>query len=221
MFACLTILLAIAGCSRELPPGERNNFHVYGVGHASLHFEYFGDTRGTEDLYEDSSGLREAHIVHSELITAKAFHPTITYTVRDVSHVTIVDSVKMLEERLIDHTFDSLFRLPDGDVPTPDNQFADFFEQRGYHLRGDTTITAGDMNLKSHVWELGEQPSFVFEFKGLVVGRKINIDGSENDLRLMSIDTTTPIDPARFEAPHGFPVRDETKVETQAPGSEP
>ena len=87
MFACLTILLAIAGCSRELPPGERNNFHVYGVGHASLHFEYFGDTRGTEDLYEDSSGLREAHIVHSELITAKAFHPTITYTVRDVSHV--------------------------------------------------------------------------------------------------------------------------------------
>jgi hypothetical protein len=215
------IVLAIAGCSRQLPPGERNNFHAFGVQHAALHLENFGDTRGTEDMYEDSSGLREVHIVHSELITEKAFRPTITYTVRDVSHVTLVDSVKIQEVRLFDKSADSLFHLPFGDVPTPEAQFASYFEQRSYHLRGDTNILASGLNLKSHIWQLAEQPSYIYEFKGLVVGRMSDFSGHENYLRLTSIDTTTPIDPARFSPPHGFQVIDMTKGAQNASPSEP
>jgi hypothetical protein len=221
MFAFIAILLTIAGCSRQLPPGERNNYHPFGVGHASLHLEYFGDTRGTEDMYEDSSGLREAHGIHSEFITEKAFHPTITYTARIVDSVAIVDSIKQQEIRLIDKSVDSLFHLPYSDVPTPQDRFRNYFEQRGYTLHGDTNILASGMNLKSHVWQLGEQASYIFEFKGLIVGTKNNIDGHENDLRLMSIDTTSPIDPARFEPPHGFPIIDRTKHRMNAHGSEP
>jgi hypothetical protein len=221
MFAYLTIVLTIAGCSRQLPPGERNNFHSFGVAHAALHLENFGVTRGTEDMFEDSSGLREVHIVHSEFMTEKAFHPTITYTVRNVSNITIVDSVKVVELRMIDETSDSLFHLPYGDVPTPEGQFASHFEQHGYVLRGDTTIIASGMNLKSHIWQLGVQPSYLFEFKGLIVGRMTNMNGHENDLRLISIDTTSPIDPARFNPPHGFPVVDREKSAPNAPTSEP
>jgi hypothetical protein len=221
MFAWFVIVLAIAGCSRELPPGERNNFHAFGVQHASVHLEFLGETRGTEDVYEDSSGLREVHIVHYELITEKAFQPTVTYTARDLIHVTVVDSVKRQEVRLIDKSADSLFHLPYGDVPTPEGQFANYFEQRGYVLRGDTNIIASGMNLKSHVWQLGEQSAYIFEFKGLLVGRLSNIDGHENDLRLLGIDTTSPIDPSRFEPPHGFPVMDMTKGRPTAPRSQP
>jgi hypothetical protein len=219
--AFTAILVVLAGCSRELPPGERNNFRYFGVQRASLHLENLGEARGTEEVYEDSSGIREVHVVHSELITEKAFKPTITYTVRDVSRVTVVDSVKMQEFRLIDKTSDSLFHLPYGDVPTPEGQFASYFEQRAYTLRGDTAILASGMKLTAHVWQLGEQESYLFEFKGLIVGRKENLDGHVNDLRLISIDTTSPIDPARFEPPHGFPVIDRTKQRSNRPGSEP
>jgi hypothetical protein len=219
--AYFAVVLTIAGCSRQLPPGERNNFHAFGVQHASLHFEYFGETRGTEDLFEDSSGLREAHLAHLEIITEKGFHPTITYTVRDVNHAIIVDSVKMQEVRLLDKTFDSLFRLPFDDVPTPDGQFASYIAHGGFHLTGDTNILASGLSLKSHVWQLGEETSYIYEFKGLIIGRKTIVEGHENDLRLMSIDTTSPIDPARFVPPHGFPVRDVTKGIPNAPRSEP
>jgi hypothetical protein len=221
LFVGIVIVLAIAGCSRQLPPGERNNFHPFGVEHASLHFEYFGFTRGSEDLYEDGSGLREVHDIHSEAITEKGFHPTSTYTVRDVSHTTTVDSVKMVEVRLIDKTMDSLFHLPNGDIPTPDGQFGSTATQRGYALRGDTIIVASGVSIKAHIWQLGVQQSFLFEFKGLIVGNKANINGNENELRLMAIDTTSPIDPARFEPPHGFPVMDLTKESSNSPGSQP
>jgi hypothetical protein len=75
--------------------------------------------------------------------------------------------------------------------------------------------------LKSHIWQLAEQSSYIYEFKGLVVGRMSNFNGHENDLRLMSIDTTSPIDPARFEPPHGFPVIDMTRSIPNTPRSEP
>ena len=88
-------------------------------------------------------------------------------------------------------------------------------------MRADTIIIASGLNLKSHVWQLGGQPSYLFEFKGLLVGRMSNMDGHENDLRLISIDTTSPIDPARFDPPHGFPVMDREKSAPKAPTSEP
>ncbi len=217
----IAVVLSIAGCSRQLPPGERNNYYPFGVEHAALHLEYFGDTRGTEDIYEDSCGIREAHLVHSELITSDAFHPTIVYTVRDISSVNIIDSVKHQEMHLIDKTADSLFHLPPGNVPTSEEQFASFTGQHGYILRGDTNIVVSGLSLKSHIWQAGEQQTYILEYKGLIVGRMANMNGHENDLRLMSIDTLTPIDPARFSPPHGFPLFDMTKTPLALPGSHP
>ncbi len=207
-----------AGCSRQLPPGERNNFHPFGVRHAWLHLEYLGDTRGWEDIYEDSSGFLEAHLVHSEIAVKDQFHSTITYTVRRGSSVTVVDSVQQKEIRLLDRISDSLYHLPNGDVPTPDDQFGSYFGQQGYIVRGDTTIVAGNMSLKSHIWQVGQQQNYIFEFQGFIVGSKSNIEGHENDLRLISMDTTSLLDPAWFSPSHGFPVVDMTKGMPTAPG---
>jgi hypothetical protein len=221
IFAFVLFCGIAAGCSRQLPPGERNNYRPFGVQHAALHLEYFGNTRGTEDLYEDSSGLREAHFTHFEVIGQDAFHPTFVYTLRDIGAVTIVDSVKMQTVRLVDKTTDSLFHLPSDEVPTPDGQFGSFFARRGFVLRGDTNIVASGVTLKAHIWQQAEEPSYIFEYKGLTVGKMNNYDGRENDLRLMSIDTVTPIDPSRFVAPNGFPVMDMTKTKTPMPDARP
>lgn len=221
VFVCVAVILAVAGCSRQLPPGQHNNFHAYGVQHASLHLEYFGDTRGTEDFFEDSAGLREAHGVHSEFVTDEKFQPTSTYTVRIGSNITIVDSVRVVEVRLTDKTADSLFHLPADNVPTPEEQFKNFIGKRGFILRGDTSIQASGMSLKAHVYQSGEQPSYLFEYKGLILGSSNNNEGHITELRLMSIDTISPIDPARFVSPHGLPVMDMNKAVRNAPGSQP
>ncbi len=208
-FLCSIVFLA--GCSRELPQGERNNFHPFGLQYAALRFESFGDTRGFEEFYEDSSGLHEAHLVHSEQLLTNGFRFNNTYTVRSIGNVTIVDSVKREEIRFIDKTTDSLFRLPPGDVPTTKQQFTNYVGTMGYSLRGDTSITAGGVTLKAQEWQLGYSHSFIFEYQGIVVGNVTDVEGHEHGIRLLSIDTIHPIDPSRFIAPHGFPVIDETR----------
>ena len=216
----LLVLSAIAGCSGG-DKGPVNNFHPYGIRHAAMHLEYFGLTRGTDDLFFDNFGEREAHIAHSEIITDKDFHPTITYSVRNLANVTVVDSVKMDAVRLIDKTYDSLYHLSPGDMPTYEEQFKGFFGNRGYVMRGDTTIRTPGVTLHAHVWQQGEMPSYIYEFNGLVVGNYININGNTNELRLVSIDTVNAIDTARFVPPVGFPLRDMTKQSSNLSSQQP
>src|SRR5579872_982822 len=204
--------LASAGCSHHLPPGEHNNFHPYAVRHAILHFEYFGDIRGTEDFFIDSFGAREAHLIHSELVTDKGFLPTITYSIRKGSNLVVIDSVQHVEIKLVDRMIDSAYHLLPSQVPTPQAEFANVFTPKAFYLAGDTTV----LGLKAHIWEHHGTPGILLEWRGLVVGSKDVIEGHEHELRLLSIDTTNPIDPARFVPPSGFPVHDLTK-----PGSVP
>jgi hypothetical protein len=156
-FAVLLLPLSIiAGCSRN--DGPINNFHPYGIKHAALHLEYFGDTRGTEDLFFDNFGDQETHIKHSETVTDKEFHPKYTVSVRNIANIIAVDSVKMETVRLIDKTFDSLYHLSPGDVPTPEEQFASFFGGRGYIKCGDTLIRVQGLALNAHIWQQGKAP---------------------------------------------------------------
>lgn len=207
------LAIAISGCSRELPPGEHNNFHPYGIEHATLHFEYFGDIRGTEDVFVDSFGDHEAQDTHSELITSEGFRPTYNYTIRDYGHITVVDSGMHAELKLIDHPIDSLYRLSSS-VPRYDSAFRSLYDRRGYVRTGDTTI----LGLPAHIWTRTGTSSFVLEWRGLLVGNKDFIQEHEHELRLISIDTTQSIDPARFTPPSGFPVRDFTNLK---PGETP
>jgi hypothetical protein len=215
----LLSLSMIAGCSHE--KGPMNNFHPYGINHAALHLEYFGETRGTDDLFFDNFGKREAHIMHSEVITDKGFRPTFTYSARNFATVTAVDSIKLTAVRLIDKTYDSLFHLSPGDVPTPEQQFASFFGSQGFVRRGDTVIRAQGVTLDAHVWQQSEQPSYLYEYRGLVVGNYANIGGHVNELRLVSIDTVNAIDTMRFAPPNGFPLRDLTKQGSNLPNGQP
>lgn len=212
--ALLFVLVgAISGCSRELPRGEHNNFHPYGIEHATLHFEYFGDIRGTEDVFVDSFGDHEAQDTHSELITPEGFRPTYNYTIRDFGNLTVVDSAMHAELKLIDRPIDSLFRLTSS-APRYDSAFLGLYERRGYAHTGDTTV----LGLPAHIWTRTGTPSFLLEWRGLLVGTKDFVQDHEHELRLISIDTSRPIDPAKFIPPSGFPVRDLTNLK---PGETP
>lgn len=204
------MVLSITGCSRELPPEQHNNFHRYGVEHATLHYEYFGDTRGTEDLYFDGFGLREAHAIHSELITDKGFVAAHSYSVRIVGKVTTVDTIMQQESIRIDPVLDSLFRISSNDYPAPEMQFRQISQAIGYHLVGDTTL----FGLKFHIWQKLGRLDYLYEWKGILMGSKDQVGDHGHELRLLSIDTTQPIDPARFSEPtgSGFPIADYTSL---------
>lgn len=203
----LFCFLTSAGCSHHLPPGEHNNFHPYAVRHAILHFEYFGDIRGTEDLIVDSFGAREVHIVHFEIASEKGFIPRINYIVRTGADLDVVDSVRRVEVKLIDRPLDSLEHLLPGNIPTVEEAFRNNFVPPGYSAAGDTTV----LGLKAHVWTNPHIPSYLIEWSGILIGKGDEVGGRVHELRLMSIDTTTPVDPARFIPPSGFPIRDLTK----------
>ncbi|HET6402102.1 MAG TPA: hypothetical protein VFH95_11980 [Candidatus Kapabacteria bacterium] len=198
---------AAAGCSRHLPPGEHNNFHPYAVSHATLHFEYFGNMRGSQDLFIDSFGAREAQIINSKLATEKGFLLTKTYSVRTGSNLVIVDSAQRVEVKLIDRPLDSIEHLLPPDIPTIEEGFRDSFVPPGYGPAGDTTV----LGLKAHLWTDPNAPGYLMEWSGILIGSEVINPGNTHGLRLLSIDTTHPIDPARFIPPSGFPFHDLTK----------
>ncbi|HEY3874024.1 MAG TPA: hypothetical protein VGM92_00975 [Candidatus Kapabacteria bacterium] len=205
-FFLIAACLIAAGCSRELPIGEHNNFHCYGIRQATLHFEYFGETRGTQDISFDRFGEREAIHIHYDQMTEKGFIPTVRYTVREAGRITIVDSVRYEEQRLIDPNLDSLYRLQTTDLPTAEDQFRHVFSRLGYSTIGDTTI----VGLHAHIWQFHKQQSFVYESAGILVGKIDSYLGHTNELRLVSIDTVH-VDTTAFRIPHGFQVLDLTK----------
>jgi hypothetical protein len=205
------IAMSVISCGKQIPPGGHNNFHSYDIRRATLHFEYFGNTRGTEDLYVDSFGVVEAHDAHFELLDPHGFRPTSTYSVKHGADVIEVDSVRQRTIHLVDHVLDSLYHLSPWDVPTPEQQFDSFFEAQGYYLRGDTTI----VGLHAHLWQFGTEPRYLIEWGGMVIGKSEGYGMNGRELRLISVDTVHPIDPQRFVAPHGYRIEVPPKDEPQ------
>ncbi len=213
--ACLLLLvLSVGSCNKASGPAALNSYRPYSIDHAIMHFENFGEVRGTEDLFIDSFGHLEAHYIHSEHATQKAFEATITLSIKHWATATIIDTGHGQTVRLKDVTLDSLYHLPSGDVPSAEEHFGSVFTQLGYHQAGDTTLAGIHM----HIWQLASDPVFVFEWHGILVGRKIGPPGMGMELRLVSVDTTSAVDPARFQSPTTYPIRD---LASPPPGTVP
>ena len=157
--------------------------------------------RGPETLWIDSFGHVEARHTHSEQITQKGFKARVAYAVKNGALVTIVDTVTRRTFRFVDPALDSLYSLP-GQVPSAEKQFADFFSSIGYQHVGDTTIAG----LPARIWKHTSIDSKLWEWRGLVIAKHVNGPNGPVDMRLVSFDTTTPVDHSRFVAPTGYPI---------------
>ena len=202
-FLLVALFVVLAGCSRQLPSSEHNNFHRYGIERGEFHYEFLGNTRGTEDIYFDHYGEREANVTHSELIAEKGFRPTLTDMVRTLGKVTIVDSVQQVEVHTEDPMFDSLFRLPLGDVPSAEEQFQRSFSTIGYVPSGDTVI----LGLRAHIMMQRGTGNVLYEWNGISLGSRESALGTTTALRLTSFDTTK-VDTMQFYPAHVFAVHE-------------
>ncbi len=198
--ACLLVVASLTSCNKTLPPTARNSYHPYSVQHATLHFEYFGDTRGTEDLFVDSFGLVEAHDMNFEHISpTHGLEPTQSYSVRRGADVAIVDSFTGRRLSVRDSVLDSVMHL--SSPPSPEQAFEDHFSVLGYHRTGTTQKIGVTVN----TWQLGQDPIFLYEWHGVIVGRETHgRGGGGTELRLISIDSTSPVDPKYFIVPDAF-----------------
>ena len=213
-FILFLATVSLGSCNKSSSPGAANGFRPYSIQHAILHFEYFGSTRGTEDMYIDSFGRWEAHYTHSERITQDAFKPTITLAIKHGSMLTVVDSGRNQSVRFKDQPVDSLYRL--SDFPSPEEEFANSFLKSGFQAAGDTVR----LGIRMQIFEMANQPVKMYEWHGILVGKRVGPPGLGDELRLMSIDTTTPIDIARFLVPQTWPVHDIEPGEL-LPGAKP
>ncbi|MDP4200513.1 MAG: hypothetical protein Q8922_14990 [Bacteroidota bacterium] len=202
-YAALVLLgLVGLGCHRSGAPGS-DGFHPYGIRHAHLHFEYFGNARGNEDLWFDSLGVIEARWTHSDFGTDKGFQTSNTYTVKHRAQVTIVDSMRTIELHILDARLDSMYHLQGGDVPDPEQVFREYFSKVGYHLIGDTIVCG----LHAKKWQQGDQMVYLLESDGLIVGSQQGPIGVGVEFRLISADTVSAIDPSRFVATSNYPIQ--------------
>jgi hypothetical protein len=188
--------LLASGCKKSA-----EKFHPYGVRHAIMHFEYLGSSRGYEDLFIDSFGVLEAHYVHADMVSQKEVKTIKIMTVKHGSSNTVVDSMMMAESTDKDSRLDSLYHLSPGDAPTPEGEFESFFKEGRFHKIADTTV----LGLHAHLWQQAEDPVYITEWRGIQIGRKVSVVGPDFELKLVSVDTTTPVDPKVFIAPTGLP----------------
>ena len=207
LVALALLATVLSSCHQQLPPGTMNEYRPYGIRHAIVHMEYFGNARGTEDLYIDSFGRMEAHAIHTERATERGFSQTVTYTVKRGSSVVIIDSILMREVHMVDSMADSLFRLT-GTVPPSEEVVVNTLLSLGFGTIG----TATRCGIPITIWKKSDAPVFLQEFRGILVGRMAGTPEEGEEMRLISIDTVTPIDRARFEVPKGFPVVDGSTI---------
>ena len=193
----LLAAVAFVACGKS----GKQKFRPYGVQRAHLHFEFFGSSRGYEDLFIDSFGALETHFVHQDLVSKNEVKTIKLMIVKRGADLTIVDSQLLAESKTKDTRLDSLYQLSPGDAPSSEEEFASYFKEGRFHKIGDTTV----LGLKANVWEQAEDPVYVIEWRGVMIGRKVSIIGPEMELRLASVDTTSPIDPKLFIAPTGLP----------------
>jgi hypothetical protein len=186
-------LLSAVGCKRSGP------FHPYGVQHAKMHFEFLGSSRGYEDLFVDSFGVLEAHFIRQDIVGQQDIKNVHVMIVKHGPMITVVDSGMLAESTTKDPRLDSLYKLSNG--PGPEEEFSAFFKEGRFHKVGDTTI----LGLKAHIWQQGEASAYLTEWQGIVIERRISGMGPEMYTKLISVDTSSAIDPKMFIPPTGLP----------------
>jgi hypothetical protein len=188
---CFAALGAV-GCK------SNGKFHPYSVQHAKMHFEFFGSSRGYEDMFIDSFGVLETHFMHQEIVGQQDVKTVHVMIVKRGPVVTVVDSGLLAESTEKDPRLDSLFKL--SSAPGPEAAFADFFKEAHFHKIADTTV----LGLNAHIWQAGEEQAYITEWKGMVIGRRAELP-VKVEMKLMAVDTTTAVDPKMFIAPTGLP----------------
>lgn len=195
-------LVTIAGIQCHTRSGPQAQFRPYHMRHAIVRLEYVGQARGYEEIYIDSFGVLEARHGHSEvMIKDSIYQPNISYSLKRGSDVTIIDSLKGSANHFVDKRLDSLYKLPASDVPSPEEAFAAFFSKH-FRQSGDTTIAG----VHARIWRQLDPQVTLVEWGGLILVRQVGPPGLGMELRTISIDTVTPIDPARFAQPAGIPL---------------
>jgi hypothetical protein len=197
LLVVLLAALVASGCKKS----GHEKFLPYGVQHARMHFEFLGSSRGYEDLFVDSFGVYEAHFVHQDMVSSKDVKTVKLLVIKRGSELAVTDSMQMAQSLTKDTRLDSLYKLSSGDAPGPEEEFASFFKEGRFHKIADTTV----LGLKANLWQQAEDPVYIIEWRGIVIGRKVTAVGPEMELKLVSVDTTSPIDPKIFIAPTGLP----------------
>jgi hypothetical protein len=188
--------LLVNGCKKS-----GDTFHPYGVKRAIMHFEFLGASRGYEDLFIDSFGVLEAHFVHADMVGPKEVKTIKMLSIKQGPSITVVDSMILAESTEKDSRLDSLYHLSASNAPSPEEEFTSFFKEGRFHKVADTTV----LGLHAHLWQQAEDPVYITEWEGIVIGRKVSSVGPDLELKLVSVDTTTPIDRKVFVAPTGLP----------------
>ena len=199
---CLAIIgFAASGCKNQGAPGTVNSFKRYAFKNAHIVLRHSGDTRGNEDIYIADYGKYEARLTNIEMFRGEA---TLPRQMVDITRIADLYNVN-LQNHQVRHQhnpmLDSMYRLPEGDIPTP-QQFTDYQMKEGYYKNEGPDTAAG---FKATRWFSPDNQSKFWIWNTFAVKQIYPTQDGFIGITLESMDTNWVVDTNTFSLPtQGF-----------------
>lgn len=201
------LAFGIVGCERSAKEPAKNetlsdgtvanpnSFKRYGVKQGHIRLDFSGLYRGGEDLYWKDYGVTEARFINSEFLAENG--------IQALKHVTLSNGpivIKAKPEqgtglRYRDTFVDSLMKLEP--MPSIEQMSRAALLASKHELIGKDSV----LGLVTDVWHQKAMNAKLYLWNGIVIKREVVGGPAPHTLVATSIDTLTPVDPAKFELP--------------------
>ncbi len=198
-YAALVCCLCLFGCKKESDPST-SQFKRYPFKNIHLSYEYVGSARGTEDFYVADYGKYEARYSHMQQITPAGIRPYENAGITKISDVYSIDYIDKKVVHLRMSSLDSLYRLPESEIPTPE-EFLEATMKDNYFIQSGTDNILGH---KTTVWTQQDETLKLWVWSSMPMKRFTVIEDGTLGTNVVSIDTNWVVDTMKFHIPTDF-----------------
>ncbi len=195
-YGIVAICLFLFGCKKESDPST-SQFKRYPIKNVHLSYVFVGDARGTEDFYIADYGKYEARYSHMQQITRGGIHPYENAGITRISDVYSIDFLDRKVAHLRLGSLDSLYRLPESDIPTTEDFFKSTMKDNYLTQSGTDTV----LGHKTTTWKLQDETLKLWVWNSMPVKRFSMIQEGSVETILVSIDTNWVVDTMKFHVP--------------------
>lgn len=198
-FAVLASCLCLFGCKKESDPST-SKFKRYPFRNIHLSYEYDGNARGTEDFYVADYGKYEARYSHMQQITPSGIRP---YENGGITKISDVYSIDFLDKKVVHlrmASLDSLYRLPESQIPSPE-EFLQATMRDNYFIQSGTDNILGQ---NTTVWKQQDETLKLWVWNSMPMKRFSMIEDGTLETHVVSIDTNWVVDTMKFHIPTEF-----------------
>lgn len=199
----LLVIAAVIGCGKGDRGEPLNSFHRYEIRNVHLTYDFIGNARGQEELFLADYGKYEARYSKYELLTTEAIRPMANAGITRLTDVYSIDVPQRQIKHMRPSELDSLYHLPEGSIPTPQEFLKNSMKNNLLREVGQDSVLgfyatryqSSDGNAKLWLW------------RGMLIRKETMTREGMIGTSLTGMDTAWVVDTSKFSLPKsGFEV---------------